>query len=151
PDASSPGPTNADAAQPVDILLVEDEPHDVELTLRAFKAAKLANRIHVVHDGAAALEFVFDRGAHRRQSEPLPHVILLDLNLPKVHGMEVLRRIKSDKRTQMIQVIVLAISRRDEHVREAMQLGADAYLVKPMDFPSFSKVTPQLNCYWSLL
>jgi CheY-like chemotaxis protein/DNA-binding XRE family transcriptional regulator len=136
----------------VDILLVEDDPRDVEMTLEAFKEAGLTNRVQVVCDGADALDFIFCRGNYsRRKMEQRPQVVLLDLNLPKVHGMEVLRQIKSDKRTQKIRVVVLTVSRTDDHIREALRLGAEAYIVKPVDFHRFSKITPQLDFSWTLL
>jgi CheY-like chemotaxis protein/DNA-binding XRE family transcriptional regulator len=140
------------AAQLVDVLLVEDDPRDVELTLAAFSGASLANRVLVVRDGAAALDFVFCRRqyAHRR-IEQSPRVILLDLNLPKIHGLEVLRRIKADDRTRNFQVVVLTVSREDDHIRQAIDLGASAYIVKPVDFHNFSKITPKLSLHWALL
>jgi len=136
----------------VDILLVEDDLRDVELTLAAFKEAGLNNRVQVVHDGAEALDFLFCKGIHsRRKIANRPQVLLLDLNLPKVHGMEVLRQIKADKRTRDIRVVVLTISRTDDYIQEAMRLGAAAYIVKPVDFHRFSKITPQLDFSWTLL
>jgi CheY-like chemotaxis protein/DNA-binding XRE family transcriptional regulator len=136
----------------VDVLLVEDDPRDVELTLAAFKQSRLTNRVLVVRDGAAALDFVFCRRqyAHRR-IESNPQILLLDLNLPKVHGLEVLRRIKADSQTRHIRVVVLTASRKDEYINKALELGAEAYLIKPVNFQSFSKVTPQLSCQWALL
>ncbi|HWX22066.1 MAG TPA: response regulator [Candidatus Binatia bacterium] len=151
PVAARPGssPTNSPA---VDLLLVEDDPLDLQLTLEAFAQAKLANRVQVVRDGAAALDFLFCRGehAHRPAGSALP-IVLLDLYLPKVHGLEVLGRIRADERTRPAHVIVLTGSRSDAHLREALRLGADAYIVKPVDFHSFSAVTPQLNFSWRLL
>ncbi|HWF20177.1 MAG TPA: response regulator [Verrucomicrobiae bacterium] len=136
----------------VDVLLVEDDPHDVELTLEAFRQAGMTNRIHVVREGAAALDFIFCRRAYaNRRIETNPKVILLDLNLPKVNGLEVLRQVKADDRTRYVQVVVLTMSRQDEHVRTAMALGAAAYIVKPVDFDNFSKVTPKLSLHWALL
>jgi CheY-like chemotaxis protein len=138
--------------QPVDLLLVEDDSQDLELTLKAFKKAKLANHIDVVRDGAEALDYLFRCGNYaQRPLAKLPTVVLLDLHLPKVDGMEVLRRIKADKATRKIHVIVLTGSRGDEYPHEALRLGAEAYIVKPVDFQNFSTVTPQLNCYWTLV
>jgi len=136
----------------VDILFVEDNPDDVELTLRAFKRSKISNRIHVVRDGSAALDFLFCAGAytHRRMSRH-PELILLDLNLPKIGGLDVLRRVKGDERTRMIPVIVLTTSRNDQDIAESRRLGAETYLVKPVDFQRFSQVTPQLSLHWALL
>jgi len=139
------------ANQIVDLLLVEDDPLDIELTLEAFKAAGLTNRMLIVRDGAAALDFLFCEGeyAHRRV-ENRPQVVLLDLNLPKVHGLEVLRRIKADERTRMIRVVVLTASRKDENIHDALRLGAEAYIAKPVDFQNFSEVTPKLSFHWTL-
>jgi CheY-like chemotaxis protein/DNA-binding XRE family transcriptional regulator len=137
---------------PLDILLVEDDPRDVQLTLGAFEAARLANPIQVLPDGAEALDFVFSRGAYsRRQRAPRPQLMLLDLNLPKIQGLEVLRAIKADRSTRNIHVVALTISKKDRDVREELDLGAEAYIVKPVDFGSLSEITPQLNCKWTLL
>jgi two-component system response regulator len=137
--------------EPVEILLVEDDPKDVEMTLEAFRHAKLTNRVHIVDDGASALDFLFCRGQHQtRVSEGLPHVVLLDLGLPKVHGLEVLRQIKGNERTRGIKVVVLSASRSDKQVQEAIRLGASGYIFKPVDFVRFSEVTPELDFYWTL-
>jgi CheY-like chemotaxis protein len=135
----------------VEILLVEDDPADVELTLRAFRKARMTNRIHIVTDGLAAVDFVFGTGAHaNRAGQPLPGVILLDLNLPKLGGLEVLRRIKADKRTRHIPVIVLTASDRDGDITACRRLGCESYLVKPVEFQKFSLVTPRLRLEWAL-
>jgi CheY-like chemotaxis protein/plasmid maintenance system antidote protein VapI len=138
--------------QLVDVLLVEDQEADAELTLEAFKRGGLTNRVMVVRDGAAALDFVFCRRqyAHRRMAEN-PQVMLLDLNLPKIHGLEVLRKIKEDPRTRHLQVVVLTISRKDEHINRALELGAAGYIIKPVDFQNFSKIMPKLSYHWALL
>ena len=149
---SVPVSISTNGNNPVDILLVEDSLKDVELTLEAFARAKMTNRIHVARDGAEALDFLFCRGEHRRRIAELPpSAILLDLNLPKVDGLEVLRRIKSEDRTRNIKVVVLSASRRDDHIHEAMQLGAAGYIVKPLDFENFSQMTPKLDFWWTLL
>ena len=136
----------------VDVLLVEDSASDVELTREAFKQAGLTNRVLVVRDGESALDFIFCRRQYaNRRMENNPQVILLDLNLPKVNGLEVLRRIKADERTRHLQVVMLTASRNDEHVRQALALGAHAYIVKPVDFDNFSKITPKLSLQWALL
>ncbi|HVV73081.1 MAG TPA: helix-turn-helix domain-containing protein [Verrucomicrobiae bacterium] len=136
----------------VDILLVEDNPKDVELSMKAFAAARLTNPVEVVQNGADALDFIFCRGAFStRDINQAPRVLLLDLNLPKVPGMEVLRRVKADPRTRGIRVVVLTISRKDEHIAQALRLGAEAYIVKPVDFQSLTEVTPRLNFSWTLL
>jgi len=136
----------------VDILLVEDNADDVELTLNAFKKARFTNRIHVMNDGAEALDYIFCRGKHaRRRAGEHPQIVLLDLNLPKVSGLEVLRRIKADKRTCEIPVVILTISEDRYDMAECRQLGADNYIVKPVDFERLSRRTPQLNLDWALL
>jgi len=141
-----------EAAKIRDILLVEDNPDDVEMTLRAFKSASVANPVCVARDGALALDFLFCTGAYEeRKSEPPPHVVLLDLYLPKVNGLEVLRRMKADSRTQAIPVVVLTASERDRDIDESRRLGAESYIVKPVDFLSFTQVTPQLKLSWSLV
>jgi CheY-like chemotaxis protein len=136
----------------VEILLVEDEPGDIELTMRAFEKARLTNPVHVVRDGLEALEFLFARGRHAdREDHPLPRVVLLDLNLPKKSGIEVLRQIKSDQRTRDIAVVVLTVSERDRDINECRRLGAETYIVKPVDFYNFSEVTSQLKLAWTLV
>ncbi len=135
----------------VEILLVEDDPADVELTLRAFRKAGIANTLHVVTDGAEALDFLFATGSHDcRKKEPLPGVILLDLNLPKLDGLDVLRRVKADLRTKKIPVVVLTVSDRDRDTAECRRLGAASYIVKPVGFQNFSAVTPHLRLEWAL-
>jgi len=137
---------------PVEILLVEDNPDDVKLTLRAFKKHRLSNRIQVVRDGAEALEFIFCTGAFaHRHIENGPKVVLLDLKLPKVDGLEVLRRIKADPRTRAIPVVVLTSSREDRDVVESYQLGVNSYIVKPVDFEQFIESARLLGMYWVLL
>jgi len=136
---------------PVDILMVEDDPRDVELTLQAFREAGITNRVAAVRDGAEALDYLFCLGQYAGlEREPRPGVVLLDLHLPKLHGLEVLRRLKSSPRTAQIPVIVLTVSRDDEDVLEATRLGADAYILKPVDFSGLSAVTPQLQFTWTL-
>jgi two-component system response regulator len=137
----------------VDILLVEDNPADVELTLRTFKRYNLTNRIQVARDGAEALDFVFGTGdyADRRSADDHPRVILLDLKLPLVDGLEVLRKIKADERTRTIPVVVLTSSREERDVVESYQLGVNSYIVKPVDFDQFAESVRQLGLYWVLL
>ncbi|HEV2842755.1 MAG TPA: response regulator [Chthoniobacterales bacterium] len=136
----------------VEILLVEDNPIDIELTKNAFKKAQITNPLHVVNDGEAALDFVFATGAHadRLKARP-PQLILLDLNLPNRSGLEVLREIKADPRTQNIPVIILTISDRDSDINECRRLGAETYIVKPVSFQNFSKVTNVLSLSWVLV
>ena len=136
----------------VEILLVEDNPSDVKLALHAFQTHNLANQVQVVRDGAEALEFVFctDRYAHR-QIEYGPKVILLDLKLPLVDGIEVLRRIKTDPRTRSLPVVVMTSSKEEPDVAECYRLGVNSYIVKPVDFDQFSEAVRQLGYYWLLL
>ncbi len=129
------------------ILLVEDNPIDIDLTLRAFKKRKLANPVTVARDGEEALAF-FSR---RQINEPLPLIILLDLKLPKVDGLEVLRQIKSQTNHRSIPVIVLTSSSEDRDIQTAYQLGANSYIVKPVDFNKFIEVVGQIELYWGVL
>lgn len=140
------------AGEYVDILVVEDNPDDVELTLQAFKHARMTNSVQVVSDGKEALDFLFCTGsfAHRKM-EDRPHLVLLDLNLPKVGGLDVLRRIKGDERTRLIPVVVLTASRDNQELALCRHLGAEASIVKPVDFQGLSQATPQLNLNWALL
>jgi CheY-like chemotaxis protein len=143
---------NAHSKNLVDILLVEDDPNDVELTLRAFRQARFANRVNVVSDGAEALDYLFCRGeyaGHRLADHP--QIILLDLNLPKVSGLEVLQKIKADERTWMIPVMILTTSNDDYSIAECRRLGAENYIVKPVNFQTFSRTPPRLNLDWALL
>jgi two-component system response regulator len=138
--------------EPVAILLVEDNPDDVELALRALKENNLANHIEVVRDGAEALDFIFGTGAYSgRRVENTPKVILLDLKLPKVDGLEVLRRIKGDPRTQVTPVIMLTSSREERDIVESYQLGVNSYITKPVDFEQFVEAVRHLGFYWLLL
>jgi len=135
-----------------DILPVEDNQKDIELTLAAFRQAKLTNPIHVIHDGIEALDYVFCRGNYaKRPKTDRPQVVLLDLHLPKIHGLEVLRRIKADEFARKIPVVVLTISQRDDHIQEALRLGAQSYIVKPVDFQNFSQSTSKLSFRWAML
>ena len=136
----------------VEILLVEDDPNDLALGLHALKRYNFANHIQVVRDGAEALDFIFCTGSfHDRKLENGPKVILLDLKLPKVDGMEVLRRVKSDARTRAIPVVVLTSSREDRDVIESYQLGVNSYIVKPVNFEGFAGAVRDLGFYWLLL
>ena len=138
--------------QTVEILLVEDNPCDVDLTKHAFEKANITNPIHVVRDGGEALDFIFARGsyAHRRDAR-LPGVVLLDLNLPKKSGLEVLQEIKAGKRTKDIPVIVLTVSKRERDIIACRRLGAENYIVKPVGFQNFSAVTADLSLGWTLV
>jgi CheY-like chemotaxis protein/DNA-binding XRE family transcriptional regulator len=134
----------------VDILYVEDNLADVGLATEGLK--NITNRIHVVHDGLAALNFLFGTGEYaNRKTQLRPQLVLLDLGLPKVDGLEVLRRVKADARTSNIPVIVLTGSARDRDLQASKRLGAEAYIIKPVDLKNLSRVTPQLNLHWALL
>jgi two-component system response regulator len=138
--------------RPVEILLVEDDPNDVELTLRALESHNVSNQIHVARDGAEALEFIFATGRFAsRETDPAPRVILLDLKLPLVDGLEVLRRIKGGEETRSIPVVVLTSSREERDVIESYELGVNSYIVKPVDFEQFSEAVRMLGMYWLLL
>jgi two-component system, response regulator len=135
-----------------EILLVEDNPQDLELTQRALRKANLANHIHIARDGAEALDFLFCEGAHaERKIEDGPKVILLDLKLPKLDGLQVLKRIKSDPRTRTIPVVVLTSSKEQNDVVESYHLGVNSYIVKPVNFERFAEAVQQLGMYWLLL
>jgi two-component system response regulator len=136
----------------IEILLVEDNPNDVHLTLHALKKNKLSNNIQVVRDGAEALEFLFCTGAYAdREINHTPKVILLDLKLPKVDGLEVLQRIKADERTRSIPVVVLTSSGEERDIVESYRLGVNSYITKPVDFEQFTEAVRQLGLYWLLL
>lgn len=138
--------------QLVEILLVENNPRDVQLTLHAFEQARVTNPVRVVRDGIEALDFIFATGSYARRAEKQrPQIILLDLNLPKKSGLEVLREIKADKRTNKIPVIVLTASRRNHDIDECRRLGADRYIVKPVGLQNFSEVTRHFQFEWVLL
>jgi len=140
------------AKQTVEILLVQDNPRDVELTKRSFTQARITNPMHVVHDGAEALDFLFGTGAYAtRRGDSHPQVVLLDLNLPKAGGLEVLRRLKADERTRDIPAIILTASTRDRDIGECRRLGAANYIVKPVGFHNFGEVTPRLSLAWMLI
>jgi two-component system response regulator len=136
----------------VEILLVEDNPNDVELTLHTLQAHNLANRVHVVRDGAEALEFIFGTEAYQgRIVKNGPKVILLDLKLPKVDGLEVLRRIRADERTRLFPVVILTSSREERDIVQNYNLGVNSYIVKPVDFEQFTEAVRQVGLYWVLL
>lgn len=135
----------------VDILMVEDNPDDAEMTLHAFKTARFANKVHVVHDGVEALDYLFCKGIYAtRNAEEHPQMILLDLNLPKLSGIEVLRRIRADEKIRNTPVIVLTVSQRERDMIECRQLGVETYLNKPVNVAGLSEVTPKLNLDWAL-
>jgi CheY-like chemotaxis protein len=131
-----------------EILLVEDDPNDVELTLHALRAENLANRIEIARDGEEALDFLFNRGAFANRPTSNPRLVLLDLKLPKVNGMEVLRQIKSDAGLKTIPVVILTSSREDRDLVESYRLGVNSYIQKPVDFDQFRETVKQLGLYW---
>jgi DNA-binding response OmpR family regulator len=137
---------------PMELLLVEDDPRDLELTLRALQRANLANRIHVARDGAEALEFLFCEGAYAtRKITDGPNVILLDLKLPKVDGLEVLQRIRGHAHTSVIPVVILTSSQEQSDVVRGYRLGVNSYIVKPVNFEGFADAVRHLGLYWLLL
>jgi CheY-like chemotaxis protein len=136
----------------VEILLVEDNPEDLALALRALRKANLANHIHVARDGAEALEFIFCEGEHAgRKIEDGPRVILLDLKLPKLDGLEVLKRVKGDFRTRMIPIVILTSSKEQNDIVESYRLGVNSYIVKPVNFERFAEAVQHLGLYWMLM
>jgi two-component system response regulator len=135
----------------VEILLVEDNPNDVALALHAFKKSNLTNRIQVVRDGAEALEFLFRTGQFEGRSNGTPKVVLLDLKLPKVDGLEVLQRLRANPSTKQLPVVILTSSREERDIVESYNLGVNSYIVKPVDFEQFTEVVRQLGFYWALL
>ena len=136
----------------IEILLVEDNATDAELCIRALKKSNLANNLVWVKDGAEALDFLFANGTYvgRNMSFP-PKVVLLDLRLPKVDGMEVLRRVKADERTRSIPVVVLTSSKEDRDIAESYQLGVNSFISKPVEFDEFAKTVSELGLYWLLV
>ncbi|SRR5260221_1498187 len=136
----------------IEILLVEDNPRDAELALISLKQRHLANKVVHVKDGAEALDFLFCTGAYAgRDNNSQPRVVLLDLKLPKVDGLEVLRAIKSNPHTKFIPVVVMTSSHEQRDIVESYQLGVNSYVVKPVDFENFSTAVAELGCYWLLL
>ncbi len=131
------------------ILLVEDNPDDVELTLRALKQYNIRNEIAVVRDGAEALDYLFATGAYAERSvSPMPAVVILDLKLPKVDGFEVLQRMRADERTKLIPVVILTSSKEERDMVNGYKLGANSYVQKPVDFTEFVEAARQLGLYW---
>jgi CheY-like chemotaxis protein len=135
-----------------EILIVEDNPLDLEMTLRGLRKANIVNRIHVARDGAEALDFLFCEGAYAdRRFEDAPHFVLLDLKLPKVDGLEVLARMKADERTRAIPVVMLTSSKEQGDLVKSYQLGVNSYIVKPVDFENFVQAARELGTYWLML
>ena len=140
-----------DTFEKVDILLVEDNPADAELAMRALKKGKLANNITWLKDGAEALDFVFRSGAYTDRPDQNPKLILLDLKLPKVGGIEVLKRIKADERTKVIPVVMVTSSAEGRDIVESYKLGVNSYVVKPVEFEQFSETVAKAGFYWMLM
>jgi len=136
----------------VEILLVEDNPRDAELTIRALKRHNLANRLFHVEDGAEALDFLFGRGKYEgRRTDASPKVVLLDLKLPKVNGLEILREMKEDSHLQTIPVVVITSSAEDPDMDTAYKLGANSYVVKPVQFDAFMEAMSKVGVYWLMV
>jgi CheY-like chemotaxis protein len=140
-----------DKFEQVDILLVEDDPADAELAMRALRKGKLANHITWVKDGAEALDFIFRRGAHSGRPDQNPRLILLDLKLPKVDGIEVLRQIKGEERTRLIPVVMVTSSAEARDIAKSYELGVNSYVVKPVEFEQFSETVAKAGFYWMLV
>lgn len=137
--------------EPVEILLAEDSEADAEMTIRALKRKNLANRLVWVKDGAEALDFIFRRGAHASRSPTLPKLLLLDLKMPKVDGIEVLRQVKSHEETRTMPVVILTSSAEERDVVASYSLGVNSYVVKPVDFAKFADEVAKAGCYWVLV
>ncbi|MGC9941578.1 MAG: response regulator [Verrucomicrobiota bacterium] len=144
--------TSSQSQKLVEILLVEDNPDDVEMTLHAFKSARFTNHVQVVSDGEEALNYVFCQGKYAlRSPRNNPQIILLDLNLPKVNGKKVLARIKANEKTRNIPVVMLTMSENESEILDCVQLGAAIYITKPVNFQGLCQVIPRLNFEWALL
>jgi two-component system response regulator len=134
------------------ILLVEDNPDDEKLTLRALKKSSIAYEVAVTRDGVEALDYLFGTGDHsERNAAPLPTLVLLDLKLPKLDGMEVLRRLRADERTKRLPIVVLTSSKEEQDLIASYELGANSYIRKPVDFNQFTEAVRQLGLYWLVL
>lgn len=134
------------------ILLVEDNPNDVQLTLRALKKKNILNEVVVTHDGVEALDYLFGTGVYAgRDLSVMPEVILLDLKLPKIDGLEVLRRLRANERTELLPVVILTSSKEEKDLINGYKLGANSYIQKPVDFDQFANAVKQLGLYWLVL
>lgn len=140
-----------DNLKTVEILLAEDNPTDAELTMRALRKNNLANNLVWVKDGAQALDFIFCKGAYAERGNGLPRLIMLDLKMPKVSGIEVLQQIKSDEHTKIIPVVMLTSSAEERDIVESYKLGVNSYLVKPVDFTQFIAVVSEAGLYWAVM
>jgi two-component system response regulator len=133
----------------IDILLVEDNPHDAEMTIRALNKVNLANKLLHVKDGVAALDFIFAKGEYaKRQIENKPKIVLLDIKMPRVDGIEVLKQIKSNEDTRSIPVVIMTSSKEEQDIITSYNLGVNSYVVKPVDFAGFAKAVSELGFYW---
>ena len=138
--------------QEVEVLIVEDNEEDAELAIRALKKHHLANNVVHLIDGEQALDFIFGRGDYSdRETSQMPKVILLDLKMPKVNGLEVLQAVKSDPRTKVIPIVILTSSEEDPDIKRSYELGANSYIVKPVEFDNFSKTVAELGMYWMVV
>ncbi|EQA64416.1 response regulator [Leptospira alexanderi] len=138
--------------QPISILYAEDNPQDSELTLRSLKRHNLTNQVKLVRDGEEALEYLYATGRYEnRDKTQLPSLILLDLKMPKVDGIEVLRRVRSEEFTKMLPVVILTSSAEEKDIVESYRLGVNSYVVKPLDFDKFSEVASEIGFYWILV
>jgi two-component system response regulator len=138
--------------QKVDIILVEDNPHEAMLAIRSLKKHHLANNLIHLDDGEQAMNFIFSEGEYSSNiNPPSPKLILLDINLPKISGLDILRRVKADPRTQKIPIVLLTSSREESDIMESYKLGANSYIVKPVDFNSFSQAIQEMGMYWLVL
>jgi len=135
----------------VDILYVEDDAADVELTLAAMRRSKMANTIHIARDGAEALDFLFCRGEHARREFLAPKFVLLDLKLPKINGLEVLRALRNDPRTELVPVVILTSSKEQRDLIDSYKLHVNSYVQKPVDFEQFQQIVQQLGLYWLIV
>ena len=150
-ESTKPGPKTPERGSEDVILLVEDNPMDEELTLRALKKNNLANPVVVARDGAEALDYLFGQGAHAGSPPLVPRLILLDLKLPKIDGLDVLRAIRDDERTKLLQIVVLTSSQEEQDMVRSYSLGANSYVRKPVDFIEFVDAIRQLGLYWLVL
>jgi two-component system response regulator len=133
------------------ILLVEDDPDDVRLTMRALRLSRIANEVHVAEDGEAALDYLLGRGPHAAAPPPLPHLVLLDLKLPKVDGLGVLKALRADPRTRLLPVVILTSSAEEKDVVAGYAEGANSFIRKPVDFTQFATAIQQLGLYWLVM
>lgn len=136
----------------VEILLIEDNPYEAELAIRSLRKYNFSNHLHHIDDGADALDFIFERGQYASMTGRVkPKLILLDIKLPRVDGIEILRQLKADERTKTIPVVILTSSKENQDVKACYELGANSYIVKPVGFDSFAKAVAELGMYWMLL